>query len=62
MVELLDRITSLKQKAETMRGELPATEEERCESRLRSVYASLAIEDSSVTFEEVQRVLSTKVG
>ncbi len=59
MAELLDRIASLNQRAEKMREELPVTDDEQRESRVRSVYASLAIEDSSVTIEEVREVLSS---
>lgn len=59
MVELLEQIRSQRELAVEMREQLgPATEEERHESLVRSVYASLAIEDPTVTLEEVRETLS----
>lgn len=61
MVELLVRIESLRERAEEIRKELPPNKDEEHESRIQSVYASLAIEDQSVTIEEVREVLASNV-
>lgn len=59
MVELIAEIDSLSKQVDEARQELgPASEEEARESRIKSVYSSLAIEDPSVTEEEVREVLS----
>jgi len=59
VVELLEKVESLSKRIDEMREELgPPTEAERFESRVQSVYASLAIEDPTVTLEEVREVLS----
>lgn len=55
---MLKQVQSLSKRIGEMREELGApTEAERFESRVQSVYASLAIEDPTVTLEEVRRVL-----
>lgn len=59
MVEMLKEIEALSARIDEIREQLgPATEAEEFNSRVRSVYASLAIEDPSITFEEVREVLT----
>ena len=59
MVELIAEIDSLSKQVDEARHELgPASEEDARESRIKSVYSSLAIEDPRVTEEEVREVLS----
>lgn len=59
MVELIAEIASLSKQMDKARQEIgPASDEEARESRIKSVYSSLAIEDPSVTEEEVREVLS----
>lgn len=61
MVELIAEINSLSKQVDEARQELgPASAEEVRESRIKSVYSSLAIEEPSVTEEEVREVLSTR--
>ena len=63
VVELLNEIDSLRERAAEMREKLgPPTEIEAHESLVRYVYANLAIEDPTITLEEVRRVLSHEVG
>jgi hypothetical protein len=58
MVELLAEIEMLRKRMDETREKLgPVTEIQEFESRVRSVYASLAIEDPNVTIEEVREVL-----
>jgi len=59
VVELLEELESQRERAAELRERLgPPTEAERFESRVQSVYASLAIEDPSVTVEEVREALA----
>ncbi len=59
MAELLAEIESLNERINQIReGFGPATEDEAFESRVRSVHASLVIEEPDVTIEEVREVLS----
>ena len=59
MPELLEQVKSQREHAVEMRKHLgAATEDERRENLVRSVYASLAIEYSDVTLEEVREALS----
>lgn len=61
--ELLEEAKSQRELAAKMREQLgPPTEEEKRESRIRSVYASLAIEDPDVTIEEVREALESSNG
>jgi chaperonin GroEL (HSP60 family) len=63
MVELLSEIESLRERAAEMREELGLpSDAEAYESLVRFVYANLAIEDSTVTLEEVREVLSRNIG
>ena len=58
--ELLEEAKSQRKLAAKMRRQLgPPTDEEKRESRIRSVYASLAIEDPDVTIEEVKEALES---
>lgn len=58
MVELLEKIDVHRGRAVELRARLgKPTEDEVRESRVRSVYASLAIEDPTVTIEEVREAL-----
>ena len=59
MVELLNEIESLGERTAKMREELGLpSEAEMHESLIRYVYASLAIEDPTITAGEVREVLS----
>jgi hypothetical protein len=61
--ELLEEARSQRELAAKLREQLgPPTEEEKRESRIRSVYASLAIEDPDVTIEEVKEALESGNG
>ena len=63
MPELLEEAKSQRELAAKMREQLgPPTEEEKSESRIRSVYASLALEDPDVTIEEVKEALEPADG
>ena len=62
MVELLAEIEALGERISDIRERLPLDTEQRArQSRVQSVYGSLAIEDPSVTVEEVREVLSCEV-
>ena len=59
VVELLKEIESQRKRAAEMRAKVGGpSEAERFESRVQSVYASLAIEDPTVTIEEVREALN----
>ncbi len=62
MVELLAEIESLNERINSIRENLdPLTPAEELESRIRSVHASLVIDEPDLTFEEVREVLSLQV-
>lgn len=61
MVELLERLNMEGERMSREREKRGfSREEESRESRVQSVYASLAIEDPTVTEEEVRAVLSER--
>lgn len=61
MVDLLERINAAGERMSREREKHGfSREEEAHESRVQSVYASLAIEDPTVTEEEVRAVLSER--
>lgn len=61
MVELLEKLDAVGKRMVEEREQLGlSTEADELESHIRSVYASLAIEDPTVTVEEVREVLAVK--
>lgn len=58
MAELMEQIRERRERMAQIRDELgPPTDAEKMESRIRSVYSSLAIEDPTVTEDEVRGTL-----
>lgn len=58
MAELMEQIRERRERVAQIRSELgPPTDAERAESRVQSVYSSLAIEDPTVTENEVRGTL-----
>lgn len=58
MAELMEQIRERRERVAQIRSELgPPTDAERTESRVQSVYSSLAIEDPTVTESEVRGTL-----